>query len=585
MKKIAIFLLCLVFFSNLVFSQYIPQHQNYTAIYNLIDELANDGVIELNSVVKPYSRDFIAKSLLQAKESPKLNTRQIKEIEFYLNEFSLENDKLPTNGLVKLIGNDKSSLALIEPAYRYKDDLLRVKINPIIGMDILKNDNGSIQKRWYGAEFQAMVGKHFSIYASLRDVSQPNDLLTKRQYYDYNIKSPFSGKDTLVTRSGYISNMMGGAYKLTGTTGGDYSEMRAGAFYSWDWGHIGLAKDHITFGDAYNGSNILSGNTPSFPMIQLNIKPAKWIELNYFHAWLVSMVIDSTQYYTENTGDKKYWYKNKYMAADMLTLRPISKLDLSIGNSIIYSENNINPAYLIPLAFYKSIDHTLTRDQSENQNSQVFINLSSRNVNHLHLYSAFYIDEFSITRLSNVQTNPISYKAGFRLSDFPLKNIALTAEYTRNQIITYKHSIPSLDYTSNGYLLGSYLGDNAQEIYLALQCKPIQRLSLDLSYTQSKKGNDYQYIRENVDEIISQPFMKDVVWSNNTISFKANYELFSNAYALFQVDISDIEGHDIAGDLTPGEVWKTGKQYLDMYTPTYLQGKNSTITAGFSYGF
>jgi len=583
MKKLLLGICLIISFS--VYGQYIPESQDYTLIYDLLDELANDGVIEVNSAVKPYSREFIANALQTAKRNLSINSRQLKEIKFYLDEFSLERDTLPAKTYGKLIHNDKSSLALIEPAYRYKDELFRAKISPIIGMDASKNESGSYQKRWYGAELQAMVGKHFSFYASLRDVSQEKNLLANRQYYNVNTKSPFTGKDTLVTKSGYISNTMGGAYKLNGTGGGDYSEMRCGVYYTWKWGHIGLAKDQISFGDAYNGSNILSGNVPTFPFIKLNLKPAKWIELNYIHAWLVSMVTDSTDYYVENTGIKKYWYKRKYMAANMLTIKPIDKLAFSVGNSIIYCEDNINVAYLIPFAFYKSIDHTLTRDQSENQNSQVFFNISSRNIKHLHLYTSIYVDEFSYTRLTNAQTNPISYKAGFRLSNYPFQNLSLTGEYTRNEILTYKHSISSLDYTSNGYLLGSYLGDNAQELYVALQYRPVSRLQMKLSYTYAEKGNDYQYIRESVDEILTQSFLKNVVWKNNTLSFKTTYELFRNAYATVQLDYSNIKASDVTGNLTAGEVWKTAQEYLNMYTPAYLQGKKTTLTLGFSYGF
>ncbi len=570
--------------STTSFSQYIPLHLDYTAIYTLVDELANEGVIELNSVVKPYSREFITTSLLDAKKSSQLNSRQKKDIDFYLNEFALENNELPSKCFVKIINTEKSTLSLFEPAYRYKDDLFHVKINPLGGVNIYSNDNGNIYKRWVGAEFQTTIGKHFSVYASLRDMVQPENLLQERQKYNVRIKSPFTGIDTIVTKAGYIANQYGGAYKKYGT-GGDYSEMRAGIYYSWNWGHIGLAKDHISFGDAYNGPNIISANTPSFPHIKLNLKPAKWVELNYIHANLVSMVADSTAFYMENTGELQYWYKKKYLAANMLTITPFKRFNFSFGNSIIYSEDNINLAYLIPFAFYKSIDHTLTRDQSENQNSQVFFNISSRNIKHLHLYASFYIDEFSYKRMSTAETNPVSYKAGFRLTNFPIKNISLSSEYTSNQIITYKHSIPSLDYTSNGYQLGSYLGDNAQEIYVALSYKPISRLSTLLSYTYAQHGNEYQYIRENILDIIAEPYMNDVVWQNKTISLKAMYEVFNNANILIQVDWSDIKTNNISGSLTSGEVWQTSQEYLDMYTPKYLQGKNTTFTVGLNYGF
>jgi hypothetical protein len=79
--------------------------------------------------------------------------------------------------------------------------------------------------------------------------------------------------------------------------------------------------------------------------------------------------------------------------------------------------------------------------------------------------------------------------------------------------------------------------------------------------------------------------MKDIVWTNKTLSFKANYEIFNNANILLQIMLSDINGKDVSGNLTSGEVWKTGQEYLDMYTPKYLQGKNTTVMLGLNYGF
>ena len=94
MKKL---ILLLVFtFSGLAASaQDIPEHISYNRIYDYLDELATDGFIELNSVAKPYSRSFIAGKLLEAQANNKLNKRQRDDLDFFLNEFILEQDKLP----------------------------------------------------------------------------------------------------------------------------------------------------------------------------------------------------------------------------------------------------------------------------------------------------------------------------------------------------------------------------------------------------------------------------------------------------------------------------------------------------------
>ena len=563
-----------------VAAQDIPEHISYTRIYDYLDELASDGFIELNSVAKPYSRSFIAGKLLEAQnQNDKLNKRQRDELVFFLNEFSLELNKLPKSYL-NLAKNDQLSLAFIQPAFHYRDTIFRARITPLLGMNVTHNDNGNITKRWYGADLQMMIGKHLSVYGSLRDVSIQGALLA---------------------RPAYLNDYPGYEYKES-SSGGDYSDSRGGIKYSWNWGSVGLVKDNVVWGDNYHGSNILSGRAPSFPMMTLHLKPAKWFEMQYFHGWLVSNEWDSTRYYVDNVGKKEYRMSNKFIAANLFTITPFKNFNFSFGNSIIYAEENIQPAYFIPIAFYKSIDHTLTKGLSlENQNSQVYFNISSRNIKHLHLYTSIYADEISFDRFSPsvAQKNPISYKVGANLTNLPIQNLSVIGEFTRSAIITYKHSVPALTWASNGYNLGHYLGDNSQEIYLALAYKPIRGLDLSLTYTDAKHGNEFNYLRREANGVdatkifLAQPVLGETSWSNQTIGFNARYEIVNNAYAFITVENSNIRGYDLTGtsivladgSLDKSENRQTEQGYLDLFTPKYLQGKHTTINFGFSFGF
>lgn len=565
-----ILVLLTLFTSLLISAQDIPQHISYSRIYDLLDELATDKIIELNSVAKPYSRIFIAEKLLEAKKK-NLNYRQAKEVDFFLNEFSLEQDKLPDSHL-NIWKNELSSAAFIQPAFHYRDTILRARITPLLGMHITKNANGNIIKRWYGAEFHAMMGKHLSVFGSLRDIS-------------------FEGP--LLARPAYLNDYQGCEYKesTAAAGGGDFSDSRGGIKYAWDWGAVGLVKDNVIWGDNYHGSNILSGRAPSFPMLTLHLKPTKWFEMQYFHGWLVSNQIDSTRYYIDNVSKKQYRMANKFMAANMFTFTPVRHLNISVGNSIIYAESNVQAAYFIPIAFYKSLDHTLTKGLAiENQNSQVFFNVSSHNIKHLHLYSSVYVDEVNFARFkpSNPQNNPYSIKVGANVNNFLINNVSLVGEFTRSNISNYKHSIPVLTWASNGYNMGHYLGDNSQEMYFALGYKPFRGLDFGVSYTDAKHGNEYSYNRANILEIISQPVLGDIIWTNKTFGFNAQYEVFSNAYALINVAYSNIQGHDATSPRIEGEAKaadRTAEKYLNLFTPAYLQGKNTTITLGFGFGF
>ncbi|MFW9598508.1 MAG: capsule assembly Wzi family protein [Paludibacter sp.] len=571
MKKIIVFLMLISL--PAVYSQEIPQHVSYYRIYDFLDELTTEGIIELNTAIKPYSRNTILEQLLIAQNSKKLTARQKKEVDFFLNDLAIERGELPSTRW-NIFKNKNLKAALLSPGVYYRDSVFKARLTPALGLNVLNNSTSTITQRWIGADFQASIGKNISIYGSIRDLSNNGERLSGTTY---------------------LNDQPGYQYKEA-SYGGDFSDSRGGIKLSNKWGSIGIVKDNIVWGDNYHGSNILSGRAPSFPMISLNLKPVKWFELNYIHASLVSNVYDSTYYYVEN-GERK-WYRpaNKFMAANMITITPVRNLRISIGNSIIYAERTIQAAYLIPIAFYKSIDHTLTKGLgTENQNSQIFFNLSSRNIKKLHLYSSVFIDEFSFDRLnsSNKEANPVSIKAGASTSNILIDGLSATLEYTRSNILNYKHSIPLISYTSNGYNMGHYLGDNSQEIYAQIMYKPLRGLDLKAYYVNAKHGNEYDYIRRgtsngitgNVEMTISQPSLGEIIWKNQTFGLNATYEPINNGYVFLKIEKSNIETFEPVKSPAFGENRKTASEYMNYFSPLFYQGDKLTISAGFSFGF
>ena len=303
--------------------------------------------------------------------------------------------------------------------FYYRDSFFSLTVNPILGGEMFYNSSGKATYWRNGVEARAYIGK-WGFYASLRD----------------NHEKPLLG------RPAYLTQREGGHIKNST----DWSEMQGGVTYAWKWGNIGLVKDKLQWGDNYNGANIFGGNNPSFVQLKLHISPVKWFDFNYFHGWLNSQVIDSANSYwvTNSYGtDYREVYHKKFIAANMFTFTPFRYLNISAGNSIVYTDNNVNPAYLIPLFFYKSVDHTLTSG-IDNMNSQMFFNISSRQVKHLHLYGTMFIDELSVSRFTkDDEWNFFSYKAGFRLTDLPVQNLSITTEFTYTYPLTYQHYVPT----------------------------------------------------------------------------------------------------------------------------------------------
>ena len=555
-----------------VSAQRIPQMIEYTEVYDFLEELTTDGVIQTNAAIKPYTRDYIAARLMEAQSRDSLlNKRQKNDLQFYLQDFALECDTLPTyysygHRHVTQWITEVSNLNLADPSLHIltKDKIFKMRLHPILGMDLDYNKKGLLMHRVYGAEIQMDIAKHVSIWGSLRD----------------NSWRGLGGDASKVTKPQFLNNIPGVQYKENSIDGdgGDFSDSRGGInLYAW-WGSIGVQRERVAWGDAQHCSNILSAHNPAVPMFTIQLTPCKWFQFDYFHAWLVSNVLDSTYWYNEQqtatSTQREYRPANKFMAANMFTFMPCKYIQFGFGNSIVYAERNVQAAYFIPIAFYKSLDHLLTKGLgTENQNSQAFATITIRPTDHLRLYGSFFLDEFKLARLKkdNPQHNLVSYLVGFNWSGWPVKGLALRAEFARTNIATYEHSIKVLDYTSNSYQMGHYMGSNAQSIWVQLSYRPSRALRLTLDYTRDTKYTAYDYIRGDIKDIISQTPFKDVIWSNDEIKFRAVYEVFNNCYA--HIDAA----YNYA---------RAGQQAdLDKYTPVFMQGKNFTFSCGLSFGF
>ncbi len=568
MRKIVISVIFIVYCLP-GYSQVVYEDITNVGIYEFLDELANLKLITLNSTIKPYSRTYIAGKLYEAmttdeQVNPKtgkpnhlLNKRQKKELDFYLQDYQLEASSRVTRHSSRLADEYEYKLsfllksqpdmvvALNPVGFHYKDSLFTFSLRPILGVQWMANENGTEYHRWWGGSMFGYIGKNFGFYANLRD----------------------NNASVAMARQEYFTPQQGAVYKDMENGAVDFSEMRGGIVASVSWGSIGIVNERMVWGDNYHGANILSGRAPAFPFIQLHLNPVKWFDFNYMHGWLNSSVIDSSRSYY--SGDVyRMVFRNKYIAANMFTFIPWRGLNLSFGNSIIYSDIGVNPIYLIPFLFFNSVDATKNDYTSDaGSNSQLFFNLSSRQIRHLHLFLSLYIDEWKTSRLMNQdQHNFTSLKAGIALSDFPLRNTSFVAEYTRTQPMTYAHYIPATTFASSGYVLGSYLRENSQEIYLALSWHPLRGVLINTSYTIAQHGDDVPYVYNSGYAVDQVPFIKNKTWQNHSFELSARYEFVNNGYFYIRYSNSNREG-DVR------------------YQPLFMHGKTNTLLAGVNIGF
>ncbi|MCB8999490.1 MAG: hypothetical protein H6540_05405 [Bacteroidales bacterium] len=499
-------------------------------MYSFIQEFP----LNYNPAIKPLSRLEITR-LLSSLDTSDLSPRQQKELEFYQRNF---NNELTTNKKFFTQSN----------FFHYRDSSFSLTINPIMGGNSWINKNSFEYHWWNGAEAAATLG-NWSFYANMRD----NHLSSKIFSPAYLDQQP-AGSNFKVASDGKI----------------DFEEIRGGVTYAWNTGHVGLVKDNFEWGTNYHGANIFSGHTPAFVHLDLQIKPVKWFEFNYTHAWLNSEVIDSSRTFTVSNAygtTGREFYHSKFMAANMFSFFPVQNLSISLGNSIIYDYDNVHPAYLIPVMFFKAIDHSLTAG-IQNMNSQMFFDISSKNINHLHLYSTLFIDELAIDRIrTKDEHNFASLKAGLRVSNL-IPDFFGGVEYTITNALTFKHFVPTTTFESNHYNLGHYLTDNAKELFLNLGWKPVRNMVIEISYTDIIKGPDHSSLGTMPREGIT-PFVP-VVFESRSLELNASWQIINNLHVRL-----GLIHRTVSGD----------SAYLIQYSPEFWWGTTNTLNLGVNFGF
>lgn len=525
--KRSVLLLMAVFSVVNLFPQEVFYPLEKQAIYRFLDELAGSGIINFNSTVKPYSRKAIANLLLEATEKKNLlSARQKKELEFYLRDFGKELTEYGEKGKRKDL-------------FFYHDSVFTITFNPILGGEVFYNPSGYARNWRNGIEAFSSIGK-LGIWATFYD-NHENPLLSSPEFL---LKRP----------GGHIKD------------GTDWSVMKAGISWDWKWGSIALVNDILSWGNGYNGANIFSGNTPPFFQLKINIKPVKWIEFNYIHGSLNSMVVDSTRsYYVKNSygTDYREVYHRKYLAANLFTIQPIEKLNISTGNSIIYSDYGFNPVFLIPVLFFKSVDHS-QNSGIDNMNSQMFLDVSFRRIKNLHIYGTLFIDELSVSRFfKNDEWNFFSYKAGASVYNLPFQNLQIIAEFTYTYPLTFQHYVPTLTFETNRYNLGHYLKDNSREWYFSIVYHPTRASEIRFWYCDAVRGPDYTHLGT---PRVGNPPLSSIEWQNTSAGICADFQIINDLFFRTSIVRSRIQGA------------------TSLY-PSFLSGNKTTFNIGIGAGF
>ena len=498
----------------------------YSNVYEFLERMSIKQIIKLDDEVKPYSRTYITSLLKEIDtKQQQLNSTERDVLDFYKREYAYELD----------IQNEERWYL-----YSYNDSLFSLKFSPIAGYGISGIGKAKGHTRWIGFSTFSTYKNWFGASFDIRDKGEYGDNVDKNKTF-----SPETGAFYKSAPDGIEANDVKGSLNL-----------------SWNWGNISIIKDYFTWGHGNFGQLILSAKAPDYPRIELHLKPTNWLRFSYIHGWLNSLVIDSSSIHYENVNSLdpriKEAYINKFIVANMLTISPLTGLDISLGNSFVYS-GELRPEMFIPFLFFKWLDHNTGRGDVGDGNGTIYLDISAKYPKDFQFYFTTFVD---VTEVRNVLENNFSntwvgVTLGGEKTDLFFDNLDLLVEYTRINPWVYEHKYESTTYKHLDYSLGHWLGQNADMIRIQLNYQPIRALKFKVFYERIRKGglDDIFYAYGGMNEF-NKAFLYGPLRIDRNWGMMVRFEYIHDLILEANIKNSDVSDEDI------------------LRTPEFLLGKN-----------
>ncbi len=493
-------------------AQNIWENPNSQA-YGYLNRMAQKGLIKINDLIKPINRVDIQFALNKlSSKTEQLTTIEKKELNFYLQEYKPLNSNDST---IQIIKKDKNNRWRF---FNMINSNFELHADPVIGLNRISTDNKNTNQLSSGFEIWGSIGKNknwgYQVY--YRDYTETGNIISNN-----------------LSDSDLPGRILVGAQN---TNSINYSDIKANLNYQFKNGNISVGKDNILWGYGENGNIVLSNKVPSYPYVRLDYNPIKWLSFNYTHAWLNSNITDSSLSYLNNSGrldnDKRILFVQKFMATHSLQITPMKGLNLAIGESIIYSDK-MDPGFLIPINLFKFYDNNRSNYLIEaGSNGQYFFSINSRNqIKNTHIYGTLFIDEIKVSAIFDKveKRNQLGYTLGASLTDILIPYLTIGTEYTRVNPFVYNNLIPAQTYTSYGFNLGDWMGNNFDRSLIYARYNPLPKLQLYGRIQKIRKGGNGTIFEQYVMQ--PQPaFLNNLLYNSTDWLLQIKYEWMNNLY-------------------------------------------------------
>lgn len=564
MKKIRILTLLVMAMHIASFGQVTFEPVKPNGIYEFLERMSLKGIVTSNEFQRQLTRRAIGEYLRRievlkneglsiegqgavgsgqlAVGSGQLSVLEREELEWYMKEYFDEVDPTNDNYVWQLKEGllNSSSERRVRPFY-YRDSLFTFSFSPSLLVIKGSKAKKSYYKRSWGFKMYGEIDQHFGFNIGFgENLEKGNSVDVKKQF----------------------SSETGGVLSQNKNNSIEYSETTGSILYGNSWITTGLTKEFFTLGSGYRSQLVLSTKAPSFPSLYLRLTPAKWFTYYFMHGWLLSRVTDSLETYRTNIDlrsiSSRTIEREKYFVMHALQIKPIENLSFTVGETIIYSDKSPYLGYFIPFLFYRSVDHAITFGGKESgNNGSIFVDWNYYHPLGFKLYGSAFLDEFSLTRFLKGESdrNQFGYTVGSAIYDFGVKGLMTRLEYTRILPWVYSNWIPTQTYANANYLLGHYIGQNADQIFVQLDYHFMRGLETKFWGEHIRRGS--MIAIANQYELPGEAFLYGLRRNETNIGLEVSYEYLHDLFGKIYYQYSNVTDED----KTRTPAWELGANH------------------------
>lgn len=537
----------LLFFFQLYLTPQSVFEPDGSSVYGFLERMKLKGMVRPLEYVTPLLRSEIVFQLQEVKNSLQnsedsssdgslLTPVEKSELDWYLRVYTPVD---PSKGNY-MDGVLSAGDGILPYLYNYRDSSFGIYLTPAVSFTYGNKFNNSVYQRSWGWRLFGYSGE-FGFTGSFQENLEESSRLDMRRIY--------TDEPGIV-----ISRRVGNSIEHSNTNGS----------MTWSDGKITLSfiKDNFQLGEGTGGQLVLSSKAPSFPMIYYKYAPSPWFRFYFMHGWLFSGVRDSVRSYrTEFKGNTRWIELEKYFVMHALQVRPVSFLDITIGETIVYSDRNVYLGYFIPFLFFRSVDHMFTHGGGDSGNNGSFFGeIVLRPIPGLSMHFSSFIDEFALSNFlsGNMNRNQLAWQTGLKYTELFVPNSLLEMEYTRVLPWVYENWIPTQTYTNSNYLLGYFSGQNSDHIHASFSVTPRRGLLISITADAIRRGGISEVLYQYADP--GEPFLYGKIRKDVSLGLDVSWEYAYNFYVKAGTKYTKINDED----QTRTPAWQKGS-FIDWY--------------------